>query len=42
MGGVGQGALVHGLGIMLTGPDKKGKRDNFGIISHISPLEHIL
>ena len=25
-----------------SAPDKKGKRDNLGIISHISPPKHIL
>ena len=28
--------------VPISGPDKKGNRDNLGIISHFSPSKHIL
>ena len=30
--------LIH----RISAPDKKGKRDNLGIIFHITPLKHML
>ena len=35
------GRVVPGS-VSISAHDKKGKRDNLGIISHISPKKHIL